>query len=128
MSAQRRPATKRDATATAAPRRRSAGATRSPQPAVAAAERPTPEHPAVDRPKPTAAARQAPAPARRGLAERTERIRKLYRDTAAEIKRVNWPDQETTRNLTIVVIGISVVLGILLGGIDFVLLRLLELF
>jgi len=123
MSAQHRPATKRDAAAPAAPRRRPAAVPRTPQPAVAA-----PERPSADRPKPAAAARQAQAPARRGFAARTERIQKLYRETAAEIKRVNWPDQETTRNLTIVVIGISVVLGILLGGIDFLLLRLLELF
>ena len=35
-------------------------------------------------------------------------------DTRSEMKKVTWPDQETTRNLTIVVIGISVVLGICL--------------
>jgi preprotein translocase subunit SecE len=43
------------------------------------------------------------------------------------MKKVNWPDQETTRNLTVVVIGISVVLGITLGGIDFLLQKLFEL-
>jgi preprotein translocase subunit SecE len=37
------------------------------------------------------------------------------------LKKVNWPDRETTKNLTLVVIAVSIVLGILLGGIDYVL-------
>jgi preprotein translocase subunit SecE len=55
-------------------------------------------------------------------------VRGLYQDTLSEVKKVNWPDQETTRNLTIVVIGISVAMGALLGTIDFVLLKLMGLF
>ena len=62
------------------------------------------------------------------IALRAESARKLYRETLAEMKKINWPDQQTTKSLTILVIGISVVLGILLGGIDFLLLRLLKLF
>ncbi|MBA3643527.1 MAG: preprotein translocase subunit SecE [Chloroflexia bacterium] len=42
------------------------------------------------------------------------------------MKKINWPDRETTKNLTIVVIGISVVLGILLGGVDFLLQAVFE--
>ena len=49
--------------------------------------------------------------------ERREAIVRKLRDTRSELKKVTWPGQETT-NLTIVVIGISVVLGIVLGGID----------
>jgi preprotein translocase subunit SecE len=60
------------------------------------------------------------------IALRTESVRKLYRETAAEMKKINWPDQQTTKSLTILVIGISVVLGILLGGIDYLLLKLLQ--
>jgi len=59
-------------------------------------------------------------------AKRTERLRKLIRDIISESRKINWPDAQTTRNLTIVVIGISVVLGLVLGGIDFVLLKILE--
>lgn len=65
---------------------------------------------------------------REALVARTDRVRGLFQDTMSEVKKVNWPDQETTRNLTIVVIGISVVMGALLGSIDFVLLKLLGLF
>jgi preprotein translocase subunit SecE len=53
-------------------------------------------------------------------------LQKFIRDAWAEIKKVIWPDRETTRNLTLVVIAVSVVLGILLGGIDYVLFQLFE--
>lgn len=58
--------------------------------------------------------------------ERTEGLQRFARETYAEMKKINWPDQETTRNLTLVVIAVSAVLGVLLGGIDFVLFRLFE--
>lgn len=57
---------------------------------------------------------------------RFDGVRRFSRDTWAEIKKVNWPDRETTRNLTLVVIAVSVVLGIMLGGIDYVLFKLFE--
>src|SRR6187399_2334648 len=60
------------------------------------------------------------------LAQRGERIAQSVRDTRAEMKKVSWPDKETTRNLTLLVIGMTTVLGWLLGGIDFVLLKLFE--
>jgi preprotein translocase subunit SecE len=56
----------------------------------------------------------------------TDRIGNLYRDTRSEIKKITWPDRETTRKLTLLVLGVSVVLGLALGGIDFVLFRLFE--
>ena len=58
--------------------------------------------------------------------ERFDGVKRMTRETYAEIKKVNWPDQQTTRNLTIVVIAVSVALGVLLGGIDFVLLKIFE--
>ena len=60
--------------------------------------------------------------------DRTEGLRRFVRETKAEIDKVNWPDRETTTNLTLLVIGLSIVLGLLLGGIDFVLYRLFEAF
>jgi preprotein translocase subunit SecE len=57
---------------------------------------------------------------------RFEGIQKFIRDTMAEIKKVIWPDRETTRNLTLLVIALSLVLGLLLGGIDFILFELFE--
>ncbi|MBX6341180.1 MAG: preprotein translocase subunit SecE [Thermomicrobiaceae bacterium] len=48
------------------------------------------------------------------------------RDTYAELKKISWPDRQTTRNLTLVVIAISTALGLVLGGIDAVFIRLWE--
>jgi preprotein translocase subunit SecE len=60
------------------------------------------------------------------LAARFERVQRLYRETRAEMSKIAWPDKDATRNLTIVVIGISFVLGILLGGVDFIFFKLLQ--
>ena len=62
------------------------------------------------------------------IAVRGEQIKGLYQDTMSEMRKINWPDQETTRNLTIVVIGISVAMGALLGSVDYILVQLLGLF
>ncbi len=118
MSAQRRTAgtTKRNA-ATDSPR--AAAAPRPVRPAEAAPA-PRAARPAPDRGR-------AAAPEKRSvLTDRTQGIRKLYNDTRAEMRKITWPDRETTRNLTIVVIAISVALGLLLGGIDFVLFQLFQ--
>jgi len=48
----------------------------------------------------------------------------LVRDTMTEIRKVSWPDSQTTRNLTMLVIVMGAVLGALLGGIDAIFIRL----
>ena len=53
-------------------------------------------------------------------------MQKFYDDTMSEIRKVNWPDRQMTLNLTLLVIALSIVLGFLLGGLDFVLLRMFE--
>lgn len=53
-------------------------------------------------------------------------VRAFYNDAASEIRKVEWPDREATRNLTVVVIALSLVLGLLLGGIDYTLFQLFE--
>lgn len=55
-----------------------------------------------------------------------QRIQALVRDTYAEIQKVTWPDQQTTRNLTLLVIVMAIILGALLGGIDAIFVRLWE--
>jgi preprotein translocase subunit SecE len=44
----------------------------------------------------------------------------------AEIRKVTWPDSQTTRNLTMLVIGMATVLGAILGGIDAIFIRIWE--
>ena len=72
------------------------------------------------------ASRTRTRPSDRQTQSRFASIQRLFRDTMAETKKITWPDRETTRNLTIVVIAISLVLGLLLGGIDALFVRLWE--
>jgi preprotein translocase subunit SecE len=53
-------------------------------------------------------------------------LQSLIRDTASEIRKVTWPDSDTTRNLTIFVVVLSVILGAMLGGIDAIFVRVWE--
>jgi len=106
MSAQRRTTTKEKAPSPA----------NAPTPAVRSKDKP-----AADR------SSKAVSEAKQSIvAQRTQPMRQMFRDSWSEMKKVNWPDQQTTRNLTVVVIGISTVLGILLGGIDFLLEKLFQ--
>jgi preprotein translocase subunit SecE len=56
----------------------------------------------------------------------TGRLQTLVRDTSSEIRKVTWPDSDTTRNLTMFVIALSIFLGALLGGIDAIFVRVWE--
>jgi preprotein translocase subunit SecE len=95
----------------------------NPAPAVAAAAAGSTRASAQRRDRGTS----QPAPRRTFVnTDRFEGLRRFIRETMAEIRKVIWPDRETTRNLTLVVIAVSVVLGIMLGGIDFLLFQLFE--
>lgn len=94
---------------------------------VAVAPRPERGHDGERGETSRSARKQPAATTRQGrLAGRTDGFRKIFVDTRTELRRVSWPDKETTQNLTLVVIAISVVLGILLGGIDFILFQIFE--
>ena len=58
--------------------------------------------------------------------ERFAGVRNFYNDTMSEIRKVIWPDRSQTLNLTLLVIALSIVMGSLLGGIDWVLLQVFE--
>ncbi len=115
MSAQRRTVTRRENSSASA---RSGAATVSrAAPAVTAAPTERPAR-ANDRAKQT--------PPKSSFDARLDGVKRVYRDTSAEMKKINWPDRETTKNLTLVVIGISTALGLLLGGVDLLLRTLFE--
>jgi preprotein translocase subunit SecE len=78
-------------------------------------------------PKPTVERERHGTEERSPVSTRFDEIKKQWYDTIAELKKVTWPDQETTKNLTLVVIGISVFLGALLGGIDWIMQQLFAL-
>jgi preprotein translocase subunit SecE len=51
----------------------------------------------------------------------------FVRDVRGELRKVAWPNQRETVNLTAVVIAFSVIVGLSLGGIDFVFQELFRL-
>ena len=56
------------------------------------------------------------------------RINTFLKEVKTEIKKVNWPTQKETVRDTLTVIGISIVIAIFLGGIDFIFTRILDRF
>jgi preprotein translocase SecE subunit len=55
-----------------------------------------------------------------------DRIRKIVIDTWSEIKKITWPDGDTVRRLTALVLVMAIALGLILGGIDYVLLKVFD--
>ncbi len=76
--------------------------------------------------KPTTQGRTVTQPQRSSGAARLEGVQRSFRETVAELKKVQWPDRMTTRNLTLVVIGMSASLAAILGLLDALLTRAVE--
>jgi preprotein translocase subunit SecE len=70
--------------------------------------------------------RAVTAPPKSGLVARWEGLQKTFRETVAELRKVQWPDRTTTRNLTLVVIGMSTALAVVLGLLDALLTWVIE--
>ncbi len=48
-------------------------------------------------------------------------LQRWLRETQSELRKVTWPTREEALRLTYVVIGISLAMGAVLGGADFIL-------
>ena len=48
-------------------------------------------------------------------------LQRWLRETRGELRKVSWPTREEALRLTYVVIGLSLAMGLLLGGADFIL-------
>ena len=55
------------------------------------------------------------------------RWRRLIRETRSELRKVIWPTREQTVKLTTIVIAVSVVVGLFLGGVDLLFERIMQL-
>ena len=44
----------------------------------------------------------------------------FFREVRAEFKNITWPKKDTLIQLTIVVISISVIISLILGGFDYI--------
>ncbi len=52
----------------------------------------------------------------------------FLRETQDELRKVTWPKQQEIIRLTFVVIAISIIVGLYIGGLDFVFTSLVQLF
>ncbi|MDR1581042.1 MAG: preprotein translocase subunit SecE [Synergistaceae bacterium] len=62
------------------------------------------------------------------LLDYSNAIKKFLRESRAEIKKVFWPTKKDVWYSTLVVIGLTVVVGSYIGLVDVILTRLLSLF
>ncbi len=60
------------------------------------------------------------------LVNRDNPIARYLRETRAEIAKVAWPTFEQTRNLSLIVIGVTVFMSFALGILDFIYSKLFE--
>lgn len=49
----------------------------------------------------------------------------FFRETRDELKKVVWPTRQETIRLTFVVIVVSLLVGLFLGGLDFVFVKII---
>jgi preprotein translocase subunit SecE len=47
------------------------------------------------------------------------KIMQFFREAKAELFRVNWPTKKQVTNYTMLVVGVSVVVALFLGGLDY---------
>jgi len=52
----------------------------------------------------------------------------FLKEVRMEVKKINWPTREKTVRYTLVVLGVSFVVAMFLGGLDFLFTFLLEQF
>jgi preprotein translocase subunit SecE len=54
------------------------------------------------------------------------RAQEFVREVVAEFRKVSWPSRQELINSTVVVITVTVVVSLFLGGVDVVLARIVE--
>ena len=60
----------------------------------------------------------------RKSAKSDNRFIRYFQDTAVELRKVAWPDRETTIRLTLIVLGTTLFFSIFLGALDLALQQL----
>ena len=61
------------------------------------------------------------------LVNRDSTIARLVRETRSELQKVSWPTWETTRNLSLIVIAVTIAMSLALGMVDLLFSRLFQL-
>ena len=55
------------------------------------------------------------------------RFIRYLKETRAELRKVTWPTRQEATNLTLIVLGVSFAMALMLGAVDFVFTKLFEL-
>ncbi|HET9946755.1 MAG TPA: preprotein translocase subunit SecE [Patescibacteria group bacterium] len=50
----------------------------------------------------------------------------FFEETRMELNKVTWPPRQEVIRLTLVVIAVSVIVGLYIGGLDFIFTKLLQ--
>jgi len=74
---------------------------------------------AVAQPSRKAPSKVAQRPALPKLTSQSKGIGKFLGEVRSELRKVVWPTRTEARNLTVLVVGVSVVVGIVLGFVDY---------
>ena len=57
-----------------------------------------------------------------------KKIQKYFKEVLAEIRKTSWPKKEDSKNMTILVVVVVAILALYLGGVDFLLQKIMGLF
>ena len=60
-------------------------------------------------------------------AKKENAIVRYFKETRAELRKVNWPTRRQALNLTLIVMGVTVFMSVLLGVIDWLFAQLFAL-
>jgi preprotein translocase subunit SecE len=54
------------------------------------------------------------------------KIKKYFKEVVTELKQTTWPSKTATKNMSLLVILVAALLALYLGGIDFLLQKIME--
>ena len=57
-----------------------------------------------------------------------EKLKRFLREVRAEMEKVTWPGRQEVQAATLVIIALVLILAVFIGGVDFLVSRLLGLF
>jgi len=53
------------------------------------------------------------------------KIKQYFREVITEIKQTTWPTKDNTKNMTLLVVAVATLIAFYLGGIDFLLQKIM---
>jgi preprotein translocase subunit SecE len=63
----------------------------------------------------------------KAVAKKENFIVRYFKETRAELRKVNWPTRQQAINLTLIVLAVTLFMAILLGAIDYLFAQLFSL-